>query len=1103
MPPLLEDMDVRNRYVLSTLLSLEESQPPATQLAPQDLAVVRLTDYLQRCADRLPPGADLCLLFDQFEELFTLDPVRRAERSAFLEELGVALRDRGRWALFAMREDFIAQLDPHLSAMPTRFSTRYRLDLLGPAAATLAARAPAEADGVAFTEDAADRLVDDLRRVTVQRDGVAREELGPSVEPVQLQVVCRQLWDTLSPDDRSIEVADVEALGDVDDALADFYVDQVKVVAQKTGVGEREIRNWFDEALITAQGFRAQALEGPGANGDEVLRELEDAHLIRADPRRGARWYELAHDRLVAPIRASNIAWRAEHLNTLQREAQVWDHQSRPHGLLMTGKVLAEAEEWASAHDDELSALDRDYLDACRAEAQRAAAERRAAQRNRRLAIVACAVGILAIIGLIAALLLWYSATTQGRKARFAEANAIGGQAQALGTSDPPLALALAAEAYERHPSESTTPALGDTYDAFIKSGLVRTLTGHSDSVSGIAYDSDGSLLASASDDGTIRLWDPANGREVRALKAHQGAVTAVAFGADGSLLASGGDDGTVRLWNPTTGEPTHPRLTGDGKPVLGVAVSGSGHLVAGAGEGNVVQLWNLETGELSTLEGHSAAVTSVSFSADEALLASSSRDGTVIVWDVETGKALKTLGDAGPGGPNQSYRALTVAFSPGGLGRTLAVGGSDRTVRLWDVSSSPRELFTLTGHGARVPSVAFSPDGGSLASGSGDGTVKLWDVATGRELRTLAGHRKGVNGVAFAPDGSQVASASDDRTVKLWDPRAALEHGTLPTGGNVLAVAVSPDRTRVASGGVDKTITVWNPASGQTVRLEGHTDRVNDVAFNDDGSLLASASGDKTVRLWPLTTGGPATVAARSDKGVRTVAFSPDGTHLAFGGGGRTVEVLDVTAGGDPRRLGRHGQAVTALAFSPDGKLLASGSDDTTVKVWPLSGGRPRTLKGPDDGVTGVAFSPDSSLLAASSDDGKMWVWDLDRGGKVRTFTAGEEPLRAVAFSPDGTLVVGAGDDRMVRVWDVATGYQLRAMTGHGDPILALGTSAKVGGDGWWLASGSSDGTVKLWEPKAVSAEDACRLVGPHLSRDTLVKALLGPKPQACTKLR
>ena len=90
-----------------------------------------------------------------------------------------------------------------------------------------------------------------------------------------------------------------------------------------------------------------------------------------------------------------------------------------------------------------------------------------------------------------------------------------------------------------------------------------------------------------------------------------------------------------------------------------------------------------------------------------------------------------------------------------------------------------------------------------------------------------------------------------------------------------------------------------------------------------------------------------------------------------------------------------------------------------------------------------------------------------------------------------------------MVRVWDVATGYQLRAMTGHGDPILALGTSAKVGGDGWWLASGSSDGTVKLWEPKAVSAEDACRLVGPHLSRDTLVKALLGPKPQACTKLR
>ena len=223
--------------------------------------MVRLTDYLQRCADRLPPGADLCLLFDQFEELFTLDPVRRAERSAFLEELGVALRDRGRWALFAMREDFIAQLDPYLSAMPTRFSTRYRLDLLGPAAATLAARAPAEADGVAFTEDAADRLVDDLRRVTVQSgDGVAPTELGPSVEPVQLQVVCRQLWDTLSPEDRSIEVADVEALGDVDNALADFYVDQVKVVA-----AEDRRRRARDPQLVRRGPDHGAGVPGPGA----------------------------------------------------------------------------------------------------------------------------------------------------------------------------------------------------------------------------------------------------------------------------------------------------------------------------------------------------------------------------------------------------------------------------------------------------------------------------------------------------------------------------------------------------------------------------------------------------------------------------------------------------------------------------------------------------------------------------------------------------------------------------------------------------------------------------------------------------------------------
>lgn len=190
-----------NRYRLSTLMSLDEARPDDRALSPDELASIGLEEYLLRIEAELatedsPP--ELCLFFDQFEELFTLDPTDQREKAAFLEEVGVVLRNRNRWCLFSMREDFIAQLDPYLSLLPTRFSARYRLDLLGKEAAKIAARRPAEDAGVPFADEAANRLIDDLRRVRVQRGTTIVEELGPYVEPVQLQVVCRQLWNMLA-----------------------------------------------------------------------------------------------------------------------------------------------------------------------------------------------------------------------------------------------------------------------------------------------------------------------------------------------------------------------------------------------------------------------------------------------------------------------------------------------------------------------------------------------------------------------------------------------------------------------------------------------------------------------------------------------------------------------------------------------------------------------------------------------------------------------------------------------------------------------------------------------------------------------------------------
>ena len=282
------------------------------------LVTMTLGDYLeQRHA-----GVDgLVLIFDQFEELLTTDSTDVEEKAAFLDQVGAALRDRGRWALFSIREDWIAGLDPFTRAIPTRFANTYRLDLLGEAAARAAITQPAADAGVHFSEAAATKLVNDLRRVRVQRQDVASEELGPSVEPVQLQVVCSRLWDGLPEGTTEIDEADVEHAGDVDAALAGYYADRVAAAASQTGVSERAIRDWIETALMTEQGFRDQALHGPevarrrsGAFGRSAARprrrpppaigDRARRGLVRARPRPSHR---------TDPRRQRHLARRAPH----------------------------------------------------------------------------------------------------------------------------------------------------------------------------------------------------------------------------------------------------------------------------------------------------------------------------------------------------------------------------------------------------------------------------------------------------------------------------------------------------------------------------------------------------------------------------------------------------------------------------------------------------------------------------------------------------------------------------------------------------------------------------------------------------------------------
>jgi WD40 repeat protein/tRNA A-37 threonylcarbamoyl transferase component Bud32 len=452
--------------------------------------------------------------------------------------------------------------------------------------------------------------------------------------------------------------------------------------------------------------------------------------------------------------------------------------------------------------------------------------------------------------------------------------------------------------------------------------------------------------------------------------------IQAVAVSPDGTLLATAGFDHTVKVWDLKTKftAGVQPRFTfrGHGVEVLDVAFSPDGKQIASASWDSTVRVGDLATGqELQVWRGHRGIVWRVAFERTKAgtatgRLFSTGADGTLRVWELQNDQASIVLK------PDRVAELLkhkpdgfrAVAVSPEGA--VFAAAGADGRVRLWKTADQkPLAMQPQQVGLAPLLSVALGP-GDRLAAGSGYGLVTVWDAATGKiqhlaEMPKFAGP---VTSLAYSPDGSVLAIATGEA-------EAPTKAKAIPSSG----LSQSPGEVQI----VDAT------TGKPRLSLVGHTAAVRALAFSKDGTRLVTAGDDGNVRVWDAATGKQLTTyRGHGADAVFAVAFSPDGRWVASGGRDTIVRVWEADTGKEVfSKLQGHACYISGLSFSPDGKRLASSSEDWTVKLWDVGGATAGTgeetlsLRGHADVIHGVVFTPDGRRLISAGRDWAVRVWE------------------------------------------------------------------------------------------------------------------------------
>ena len=1004
----------------------------------------------------------LVLMIDQFEEVFTLAPGRGdAGQQAFIAALCAAATQpygpRGEppaVVVISVRGDFWARCAAHAGLAQLMQDGIF---VVGPMTGTELREAitgPAAAAGLQIDADLANTILADLR--TADHDEA--EGILPLLSQAMMLTWRKRDGHRLTAQGyretggvaRSVEFsaeAVYEALPDAGQQMAREIFEALVLV----GPDGQLARRTMPRAELAA-GRRDAALRAM----DTVLEAFANSRLLVLD----GGTAQIAHDvllrawpRLRGWLDSEQVNWIL--YTQLQEDAAEWAAAGRDPSFLYRGSQLAAVEQaaaqWAAdpARYPALTGDQSGFLEASRQHAARSARMRRAAM----LTLV-----LLLVLSLAGAGIAAQADRTANQQRNAALSRQLAFESEAFDTPDPATASLLAAAAWSVAPTAQARVAMLD-----VSAQPVRAVLNTTSAIkSAVAFSPDGKTLAAAAWDGTIRLWDVPERREIAKLPDHDTTpAVAMTFSPNGRYLAVVGYNNRIRLWNVASLRPYGTPITGHA-----IAFSPVGDLVATVGNSHVITLLNLASGHHV---GRSLAGQAVVFSPDGKIMAIANNSGEVFLWNTATQT---------PTGPPIRLGAepvTQISFSPDGrvLATVQAKVGATGTVRLWNIVSRREIGPELLGN-----TVAFSHDGSILASEIEDfGTIRLWDAATGQQIDTTLTddmNSFGPSSMAFSPDGLILATG-DVGPVRLWDLTIYQQLGVpvAKTASALNTVAFSPDDKQLAVAGDDRDLKVLDIISRKhrSTSLHDGGGYYSAAAFSPDGKYLAAGTVDGRVVLWSAATHHLITIFTASNQ-ISHLVFSPNSEFLAvslLNGAARVWNIRSLrnaTPVLDPDKGG-----VADLSFNPDSKILATVSTSGTIRFWNMSNGRlaGAPLTATNRGISTIAYSPNGSILAAAENNGTIQLWNPATRSQFGSFSAGTPKnypgaaviVSALTFNPTGTLLATANADGTARLWDLASYQQVGGpLTADSSVVRDVAFSA----DGRMLATTGDDGEAILW---------------------------------------